>query len=82
LATEIDGVRLVVRPPTQEDRFARFIVLRPVPSREGDLFTLAASGTEDNVPEAMGAAERRAVSRDAGRRLGLSRVPSTTTTTG
>ena len=60
LATEIDGLRLVVRPPTEIDGFARFMVLRRVDCGAKKLFTLVASGSEDSVREAMRAAERMA----------------------
>ena len=67
LASEVDGLRLVVRAPTKVDGFARFMVLRGTCRSGGDPFALIASGTAENVGEAMGAAERRAASCEAGR---------------
>jgi hypothetical protein len=61
LAAEVDGLRLVVRCPTEVDGFARFMLLGRV-SRSGGPFALTASGTAESVSEAMAAAERRAVS--------------------
>ena len=62
LAAEVDGLRLVVRGPTEADGFARFLLLGRV-TRRGDHFALTASGTAESVCEAMEAAERKAMSR-------------------
>ncbi|KAA2212003.1 hypothetical protein [Teichococcus oryzae] len=61
LAAELDGLRLIVRGPTEADSFARFMLLDRV-SRDSDLFALTASGTAESLGEAMEAAERKAMS--------------------
>lgn len=68
VAAEVAGLRLIVRNPAESDGFARFMVLRRVPCRGGDLFALVASGTAESVREAMGAAERKAASCETDRR--------------